>query len=240
MRSRFPLPRTWDSSTFQSHRPRQDHGRRALRCGAASGNGLYRGSTPRYHPEPGRERIYFRCDHLDTARTLGRFWSISLGHGSHERHVRGRGRQALLEGLRAFDLHVARGGHSPDRRTRARRLRRVYRCDRRRPRRARIRLRSDLEYRAVARRGSRRSVRLRPDLLLRTSRQTEVPLISPGSVLAFAFWLIFSLLFSLYASTFGGSSYNETYGSLAGVIILMLYVYYSALIMLVGAEMNQV
>jgi len=64
--------------------------------------------------------------------------------------------------------------------------------------------------------------------------------ISPGSILAFVFWLIFSLLFSLYASTFGGNSYNETYGSLAGVIVLMLYVYYSALIMLVGAEMNQV
>ena len=62
--------------------------------------------------------------------------------------------------------------------------------------------------------------------------------ISPGSLLAFVFWLLFSLLFSLYASTAG--SYNETYGSLAGVIILMLYVYYSALIMLVGAEMNQV
>jgi membrane protein len=64
--------------------------------------------------------------------------------------------------------------------------------------------------------------------------------ISPGSIIAFVFWLIFSLLFSLYASTFGGSSYNETYGSLAGVIVLMLYVYYSAFIMLVGAEMNQV
>ena len=64
--------------------------------------------------------------------------------------------------------------------------------------------------------------------------------ISPGSILAFVFWLIFSLLFSLYASTFGGDSYSETYGSLAGVIVLMLYVYYSALIMLVGAEMNQV
>src|SRR5829696_5433742 len=63
--------------------------------------------------------------------------------------------------------------------------------------------------------------------------------ISPGSLLAFVFWLAFSLLFSLYVSTFGGSSYNETYGSLAGVIVLMLYVYYSALIMLVGAEMNQ-
>jgi membrane protein len=62
--------------------------------------------------------------------------------------------------------------------------------------------------------------------------------ISPGSLLAFVFWLIFSLLFSLYAGMAG--SYNETYGSLAGVIILMLYVYYSALIMLVGAEVNQV
>jgi membrane protein len=62
--------------------------------------------------------------------------------------------------------------------------------------------------------------------------------ISPGSVLAFAFWLVFSLLFSLYVDPFG--SYNETYGSLAGVIILMLYIYYSAVIMLIGAEMNQV
>src|SRR5918999_2668649 len=62
--------------------------------------------------------------------------------------------------------------------------------------------------------------------------------ISPGSILAFVFWLIFSLLFSLYTSIAG--SYNETYGSLAGVIVLMLYVYYSALIMLMGAEVNQV
>src|SRR5918999_1004580 len=62
--------------------------------------------------------------------------------------------------------------------------------------------------------------------------------ISPGSVLAFVFWLVFSLLFSFYVGNFG--SYNETYGSLAGVILLMLYLYYSAAIMLVGAEVNQV
>jgi membrane protein len=62
--------------------------------------------------------------------------------------------------------------------------------------------------------------------------------ISPGAVLAFVFWLLFSLAFSYYAGNFG--SYNATYGSLAGVILLMLYIYYSALIMLVGAEMNQV
>lgn len=62
--------------------------------------------------------------------------------------------------------------------------------------------------------------------------------ISPGAVLAFVFWLLFSLAFSFYVGNF--SSYNDTYGSLAGVIILMLYIYYSAVIMLVGAEMNQV
>ncbi len=62
--------------------------------------------------------------------------------------------------------------------------------------------------------------------------------ISPGSILAFVFWLLFSLLFSFYVGNFG--SYNETYGSLAGVILLMLYIYYSAVIMLIGAEMNQV
>src|ERR687886_1076967 len=61
--------------------------------------------------------------------------------------------------------------------------------------------------------------------------------ISPGSILAFVFWLVFSLFFSLYVDNFG--SYNETYGSLAGVILLMLYIYYSAVIMLVGSEMNQ-
>jgi membrane protein len=62
--------------------------------------------------------------------------------------------------------------------------------------------------------------------------------ISPGAFLAFAFWLLFSLLFSFYVGNSG--SYSATYGSLAGIIILMLYIYYSAFIMLLGAEMNQV
>lgn len=61
--------------------------------------------------------------------------------------------------------------------------------------------------------------------------------ISPGSLTAFAFWLIFSLIFSYYVSNSGSF---ETYGALAGVIILMLYFYYSAAIVLIGAEMNQV
>jgi membrane protein len=62
--------------------------------------------------------------------------------------------------------------------------------------------------------------------------------ISPGAFLAFAFWLLFSLLFSFYVGASG--SFSATYGSLAGVIILMLYIYYTSFIMLLGAEMNQV
>ena len=61
--------------------------------------------------------------------------------------------------------------------------------------------------------------------------------ISPGSLVAFVFWLIFSLVFSYYV---GNSGSFETYGALAGVIILMLYFYYSAAIILIGAEINQV
>jgi len=62
--------------------------------------------------------------------------------------------------------------------------------------------------------------------------------VSPGSIMAVAMWLLFSLLFRLYVENFG--SYSATFGSFAGIIILMLYIYYSSFIMLVGAEMNQV
>lgn len=43
--------------------------------------------------------------------------------------------------------------------------------------------------------------------------------ISVGSVVALVFWVLFSLAFALYVCTFG--SYNETYGSLAGVMVLI-------------------
>ncbi len=62
--------------------------------------------------------------------------------------------------------------------------------------------------------------------------------ISPGSIIAVVMWLAFSLAFSLYVNNFG--SYNETYGTLAGIILLLLYIYYSSFILLVGAQLNQV
>jgi membrane protein len=60
--------------------------------------------------------------------------------------------------------------------------------------------------------------------------------ITPGAVAGTALWLVGSALFSLYVANFG--SYNETYGSIAGVIILMLWLWLSALCILLGAEMN--
>ncbi len=61
---------------------------------------------------------------------------------------------------------------------------------------------------------------------------------SPGSIVAVLLWLIFSLLFSIYVERSG--SFNATYGTFAGIVILMLYIYYSAFIVLVGAQLNQV
>ena len=60
--------------------------------------------------------------------------------------------------------------------------------------------------------------------------------VSPGAVLATALWLIASLAFKIYITNF--ADYNATYGSLGGVIVLMLWFYISGVAILVGAEMN--
>jgi len=60
--------------------------------------------------------------------------------------------------------------------------------------------------------------------------------ITPGAALSTLLWLIASLAFKVYLSNF--ADYNATYGSLGGVIVLMLWFYISALAVLVGSEMN--
>ena len=62
--------------------------------------------------------------------------------------------------------------------------------------------------------------------------------VTQGSVVATVLWLVFSLAFSAYVNNFG--SYNETYGTLAGAIVLLLYAFYTSFIVLFGAELNQV
>lgn len=60
--------------------------------------------------------------------------------------------------------------------------------------------------------------------------------ITPGSVVGALAWLALSGLFAIYTSFAG--SYDKTYGSLAGGIILLLWLYYSAFALLFGAELN--
>jgi len=60
--------------------------------------------------------------------------------------------------------------------------------------------------------------------------------LTPGSVAATALWLVCSLGFRVYVVNFG--SYNETYGTIGGIMVLMLWLYISGLCVIVGAEMN--
>lgn len=57
-----------------------------------------------------------------------------------------------------------------------------------------------------------------------------------GSVVAMLFWVGGSSLFSLFVSNFG--NYNETYGSLGAVAVLLLWFWLNALTILLGAEVN--
>ncbi|MAM39889.1 MAG: ribonuclease BN [Erythrobacter sp.] len=60
--------------------------------------------------------------------------------------------------------------------------------------------------------------------------------LSPGAIAACIIWLIASVAFSIYVGNFG--SYNESFGSMAGVIILLMWLWISAYIILLGAELN--
>jgi membrane protein len=59
---------------------------------------------------------------------------------------------------------------------------------------------------------------------------------SPGAIFATVTWIAVSLLFSLYTANFG--NYNKTYGTLAGIVVVMLWLYLTAVAIIVGAELN--
>ena len=60
--------------------------------------------------------------------------------------------------------------------------------------------------------------------------------ITPGGILAVVVWVAASAGFALYVANFG--SYNKTYGSLAGVIIFLVWLWLSNTAILLGAELN--
>lgn len=66
--------------------------------------------------------------------------------------------------------------------------------------------------------------------------EQELRFITPGAVLAVAVWLAASLGFAFYVQNF--ADYSATYGSIGAIIVLLLYLYLSAAILLFGAEIN--
>jgi membrane protein len=60
--------------------------------------------------------------------------------------------------------------------------------------------------------------------------------VSVGSVLAALTWIVGSYLFSWYLANF--ANYNATYGSLGAAVGLMMWLYISAIVVLLGAELN--
>lgn len=68
------------------------------------------------------------------------------------------------------------------------------------------------------------------------ARQPGIPWVSPGGLLAVVIWLIVSAGFAAYVANF--SSYNKTYGALAGVIIFLVWMWLTNMAILLGAEFN--
>ncbi|HEX2902592.1 MAG TPA: YihY/virulence factor BrkB family protein [Jatrophihabitans sp.] len=68
------------------------------------------------------------------------------------------------------------------------------------------------------------------------ARQPGFAWISPGGVLAVLLWLAVSGLFAVYVANF--ASYNKTYGTLAGVIVFLVWMWLTNMAILLGAEFN--
>lgn len=61
-------------------------------------------------------------------------------------------------------------------------------------------------------------------------------LFTPGSAIAIVVWIIVSAAFALYVANFG--AYNETYGALGGVVVLLIWIWLGNVSLLLGAEVD--
>ncbi|MFC5458453.1 YihY/virulence factor BrkB family protein [Massilia niabensis] len=66
--------------------------------------------------------------------------------------------------------------------------------------------------------------------------QPRFPFVTPGAVVAVLTWLLGSLGFDVYVRNF--ADYNATYGSMGSAVLLLLYFFISAAVLLYGAEIN--
>lgn len=67
-------------------------------------------------------------------------------------------------------------------------------------------------------------------------RQAKYRPLTLGALIAMVLWISLSGLFSVYTSTVG--SYNETYGSIGGIVVLLLWLFITAFVVLLGAEIH--
>ena len=67
-------------------------------------------------------------------------------------------------------------------------------------------------------------------------KQPKFKWVTPGSIIAVVVWALASVAFAFYVANFG--SYNKTYGTLAGVIVFLLWLWITNLALLFGAEVN--
>jgi len=74
--------------------------------------------------------------------------------------------------------------------------------------------------------------RLRGDV----SRPARKRWVLPGIGFALVSWLTISFGFSKFVTQFGG--YNETFGGLASVIVLLIWLWLTAMVVIIGAELN--
>lgn len=68
------------------------------------------------------------------------------------------------------------------------------------------------------------------------AKKVKIKSVIPGSIFFTIFWLLGSWLFSIYVNNFG--SYNKVYGSIAAFAILMIWLYFTSIIILIGGEIN--
>jgi membrane protein len=67
-------------------------------------------------------------------------------------------------------------------------------------------------------------------------RTTWFGVITPGAIVAALAWVLASAGFAVYAANF--ASYSKTYGTLASIVVVLLWLYLSALAVLIGAEVD--
>ena len=68
------------------------------------------------------------------------------------------------------------------------------------------------------------------------AKKVKIKSVIPGSLFFTVFWLIGSWGFSVYVNNFG--SYNKVYGSIAAFAVLMIWLYFTSIIILIGGEIN--